>query len=164
MSYSKKQNSFHKILDRIGAFLGFLCAIHCMITPLALTILPLAGVQYLWSSEGEFWIIGSLFFFALLSAGFAVWWRRSWEVLWGFLISLSFVLSGYYLNHNLSQVHGDTGRHLENHLEHIQHQSSTLGIILSLLGGIGLITFHLRSLRHKPEHTCCHNDSLQTHS
>lgn len=44
--------------DKVGASLSFACAIHCAITPLLLTFLPLWGLSFLASHELEFALIG----------------------------------------------------------------------------------------------------------
>jgi hypothetical protein len=43
---------------RIGAFLAIACAIHCALTPIAITILPLAGLSFLSSHWAEFIMLG----------------------------------------------------------------------------------------------------------
>ena len=49
-------------LDRLGAILGFLCAIHCAITPLSFLFVPIIGLGSLWSFKGEI----TLLLFALI--------------------------------------------------------------------------------------------------
>lgn len=46
-------NHIHRS-GRIGAFLAIACAIHCALTPLALTLLPLAGSSIFASHTAEF--------------------------------------------------------------------------------------------------------------
>ena len=41
------------LVDTIGAFLSFSCAIHCVAMPLLVTILPLLGLGFLASERAE---------------------------------------------------------------------------------------------------------------
>ena len=45
-------------LDRVGATASLVCAIHCAIMPLAFTLLPLIGLQFLARSWVEWTLVG----------------------------------------------------------------------------------------------------------
>ncbi|QJD98317.1 MerC domain-containing protein [Mucilaginibacter robiniae] len=49
----------YRRLDHIGISLSLLCAIHCAMLPLILTVLPLLGLGFLASEYWEIGIIGS---------------------------------------------------------------------------------------------------------
>lgn len=55
------------ILDYTGAAISWACAAHCVLTPLAVTILPLIGLSFLADEWAEWTLIGLSVTVALLS-------------------------------------------------------------------------------------------------
>lgn len=145
-------------VDRFGAVLGTLCAVHCAMTPIAITLLPLTGLGALWTSQGELCLLGLA---SLLSAP-SIWstvrlMKRSVThtqdlklSLWIFGLSWIFLILSLGLHHDLfghevAHQHGAHLHHAASHLEHNAH--SGLSIILSTMGGIGLAIAHYTSLK-----------------
>ena len=125
-------------LDRAGATASFLCAIHCAIMPLIITLLPLLGLSFL-ASEPVEW--------ALLAASATL---GSWSLCLGFRQHRSrrvFMVLGVALALLLA------GR-----LFH-EHHFGVWGPILMVLGGLTMMSAHL--LNHRLCHACkkCSADS-----
>ncbi len=118
-----------KLVDYLGSVLGVLCAVHCMLTPAIIALLPLSQLAILWSEDAEHILFGSIAVLATFSAVLSVWKTRSWTLFFAFTISLSMMLIGHHLN--------------ENH----EAQGFSLGLMISVIGGIGLTFCHLRHLR-----------------
>lgn len=45
-------------LDRVGATASMLCAIHCALMPMVITLLPLVGLSFLASEKAEWTLLG----------------------------------------------------------------------------------------------------------
>ncbi len=71
--------------DRIGAWAGTACAIHCGLTPLALALMPALGG---WLVAGEAWHLGFLGFLTLLALTTTMlgWRRHRRFYAWAFLV------------------------------------------------------------------------------
>ncbi len=136
-------NARQKLVDYLGSVLGVLCAVHCMLTPAVIALLPLSQLAILWTEDAEHLLFGSIAILATFSAVLSVWKTRSWSLFFAFSISLSMMLIGHHLN--------------ESH----EAQGFSLGLMISVLGGVGLTFCHLRHLRgvwfFKPAiHEGCH--------
>ena len=140
--HSHSDSRLRKILDYSGASLGFICTIHCLITPLAIGALPIAGLSVLWTEEGESALLLGLLFFAVLSGGIAVWRTRAWKIAGGFVLSLTFLFSAHLM------------------IDH--HRDQSIHLALSLLGGLGLISCHLWSLRRQRDRACCQPEGIHS--
>ena len=124
--------TIRKMLDYIGATLGVICAVHCMITPVAIMVLPSLGLGLgvLWTEEGEEALLIGLLCFACLSGVISVWRSQAWRILIGFLISLMLLFTAHLIGHE-----------------------SMWSLPISLTGGFGLISCHLWSIRQ--QQLCC---------
>ena len=70
----------HSLVDNVGACLSFTCAIHCMATPLLITVLPLVGLGFFLSESVELVIIAVT---AGLAVGSLTWGyrhHRKWRI------------------------------------------------------------------------------------
>ena len=56
-----------KLIDKIGISASILCAIHCFLTPVLITVAPLVGLGFLFNESVENIIIVSAFSLALFS-------------------------------------------------------------------------------------------------
>ena len=124
-------------LDRAGATASFLCAIHCAVMPLIITMLPLLGLSFL-ASEPVEW--------GLLAASATL---GSWSLCLGFRQHRSrrvFLVLGAALAFLLA------GRLFE------EHQFGIWGPIAMVLGGLSMMSAHL--LNHRLCHACkvCSSD------
>lgn len=133
-------------LDRAGAVASFLCAIHCALMPLVVTLLPLLGLSFL-ASEPVEW--------ALLAASATL---GSWSLCLGFRqhrsrrvfmilgVALALLVAGRIFH----QPHF-YGFHVGEHHSHERHFGAW-GPILMVLGGLTMMSAHL--LNHRLCHAC----------
>ena len=127
-------------LDRAGATASFLCAIHCALMPLVITMLPLLGLSFL-ASEPVEW--------ALLAASATL---GSWSLCLGFRQHRSrrvFMVLGVALALLLA------GR-----LFH-EHHFGIWGPVLMVFGGLAMMSAHL--LNHRLCHACQRCNSENCH-
>jgi hypothetical protein len=115
-----------KIIDYLGSVLGLLCAIHCMLTPALIALINMTQLAFFWSEEGEHLLFISIVILATTSAILSVWKTRSYALFITFMISLAMM----YFGHELQD-----------------HENSSLGLVISVFGGLGLTFSHLRNLR-----------------
>lgn len=111
--------------DRLGTIASFLCAVHCAITGIAVSVLSVIGFTYLQSPLLEWGFLG----FALVFGGWAV--VRGYGIHKAFTPALIFV-AGFLLlvvSHVVEPRRPDGG-------------STGYAELLSVLGGICLISFH----------------------
>lgn len=112
-------------LDKVGATASFICAIHCFITGVAFGLLPVIGLGFF----NSLW-------FDLLFIGLAL------------SVGLFAIPMGYRRHHKfmpaLVFVFGLTCIGLGHFV--FGHES-VLGTVLSVLGGLSLVTFHLLNSR-----------------
>lgn len=128
--------SVRRWVDYLGASVGFLCAVHCALTPVALILTPISGVGFLWSEEGEHLMLWSLIALALVSGGASAIRSRNLAVTLGFCASLSLL----FISHEVMEGEHD--------------HTLSLGLVLSLLGGVGVTLCHLWSLKLRRGQTC----------
>ncbi|MFO0744354.1 MAG: MerC domain-containing protein [Myxococcota bacterium] len=112
------------LLDRFGAFLGIACAIHCIVVPLALGVLPTLGLGFLAHEGVDLAIVAT----ASLAAVVAAWlgWRthRDARIVLGFVASIGLLV-----------------------LAHAIGESHVGARALSVCGGIGLAATHFWNTR-----------------
>ena len=146
-------------LDQWGASLGFLCAIHCALTPLSMLFVPIFGLGTFWTLKGEIFLLSFAFIFMIPS--FISAWRRgqSTLILSAFLASWILLGTAFYLK--LQEPHDDPiGDQHHHETAQLVHTHSTQSIILSVLGGLGLMSAHIMNLRRRKEahQSCCAHD------
>ncbi len=130
--FSEKTDSW----DKLGIFLSGLCAVHCLLTPILLIALPMAGEIF----ESE-WVHGLMALFILPIGLYAFWsgykHHRQWKVLTMGCVGLFLVLGELVLPHEF--VH------------EIGHHTPTI------LGSTLLIFAHVLNRRaclcHRPDHS-----------
>lgn len=121
--------------DKVGVSLSFLCAIHCAITPLLLTFLPLWGLGFLASHELEFALIA----LSLLIAGYVLW--KDYRNIHQNLLPASLAILGFVLIFS----------------GHVFH---SLEILFAVFGGM-IVTFSylLNWKINQKMKACCHEDN-----
>lgn len=90
-----KSNS--KIIDRIGFSVSILCAIHCALMPVLITMLPLLGLQFVGSSYFELIIMAASLLLAVGSLKGSRHNHRSYRPLLLVVIGFSLMLTGHIL-------------------------------------------------------------------
>lgn len=117
------------LLDRLGAVLGFLCAIHCLAVPLFLGALPALG--FLADHAFDLTLIGVAAVVAFFSARSGLKSHGDKRVALGFLGAVVLLALGHLLG-----------------------EESLLGRIPSIIGGFALFALHLANLRLS-RRACC---------
>lgn len=117
------------LLDRLGAVLGFLCAIHCLAVPLFLGALPALG--FLADHAFDLTLIGVAAVVAFFSARSGLKSHGDRRVAFGFLGAVVLLALGHLLG-----------------------EESLVGRIPSIIGGFALFALHLTNLRLS-RRACC---------
>ncbi|MBL8785299.1 MAG: MerC domain-containing protein [Deltaproteobacteria bacterium] len=112
------------LVDRLGAFLGLACAIHCIAMPLLLGVLPALGLSFLADHVFDLVIV-------ILASIFAFFAARS----------------GLRAHGDRRIVKGFAAAVLLLALGHLVGEESLVGRIPSVLGGLTLATVHFLNLR-----------------
>jgi hypothetical protein len=149
-----KKSTLH-ILDNIGFSLSTLCAIHCLIFPFLLILLPLVGMAFFLNATAEkVFVVGSVLLAALsLYYGFRH--HKSWKPFALYLVSATFLLTAtFFMEH--SHAHSDNhlvaNAQAEAHKNHDHDheepskenrpQGHPLTLAIVVLGGIGIAFSH----------------------
>jgi hypothetical protein len=118
--------------DKLGAYASAICAVHCLLTGLALGLLSVAGLKFLASTGAEAAFVLMAFTLGVIAVWHGVRRHRSWIPAAIFIGGLLFILVSHF-----GFGHTHDGRH---------HPMSTL---LSVLGGLALVGFHVTNHRLK---------------
>ena len=70
----------HSLVDNVGACVSFTCAIHCMATPLLITVLPLVGLGFFLSESVELMIVIVAVGLAVGSLTWGYRHHRKWQI------------------------------------------------------------------------------------
>lgn len=94
MSMEKQQTRFTRKIDKLGACLSSLCALHCLVTPVLFGALSTLGLGFLLSERVELALFAVAVALAVMSA--ALGWRahRRMAVLLAFIAAIATVLTG----------------------------------------------------------------------
>jgi hypothetical protein len=125
-------------MDRVGACLSALCAIHCAVTPLLLAILPAAGIAFIGNEALEKGYIAVSLLMAAASHGWGFRIHRKRRVLFTLGMAVLFILAGQFL------------------------APSSREWIFMVMGGAGLTVSHFlnRALCHRC--LLCHHEESPT--
>jgi hypothetical protein len=136
-------------LDKVGACASAICAVHCLLTGVALGLLSVLGFGFLGHP-----LVDSLFVaIAVLVGAFAlrhgIRCHRSYVPAAFFTIGL-FAIAAAHLS-GLGEVAG-------------RHSHGLQQTVLSVVGGGCLVLFHWLNLRLQKAKTCCGEGKICTHS
>ncbi|PCJ52589.1 MAG: hypothetical protein COA79_23580 [Planctomycetota bacterium] len=163
-------------LDNIGITLSILCAVHCLVLPLFLVLLPTIGLSFLLNETAEKVFIGCSILFALMTLIFGYRIHREKKSFITFTIgSVMLIVATFGFNHShfineKKDSHAKTT--LEDNKHHEEHghaheghhhaeekhltinsrpQDSSLGLFLLVIGALFLASSHFinRSLCNK---------------
>jgi hypothetical protein len=153
-------------LDKVGTLASFLCAIHCAIMPLVITLLPLLGLSFLASEPVEWALL-------LLSAGFGTASvclgfkeHRSRKVFAVLGIGIMLLVAGRIVHHiPFGALEAVDAHHNHNHAHGLETDHAGKGafgpsVILMVLGGFTMMGAHIlnqmlcRSCRKCSDHDC----------
>jgi hypothetical protein len=128
------------LVDRLGALASFACAVHCVLTGVAIGFLSVAGLGFLAGPEADIAFLVA----AVLIGGLAVWqgYRRHRSFLPASLYvgGLLLVIVGHFVI-----GHGDAG-----------HGNRLVTSLLAAVGGLMLVVFHFVNMRLGHRCSVCH--------
>lgn len=128
-------------LDRVGAYASAICAVHCLITGVALGLLSVVGLGFLGSPAAE---LG--FFLVTVSIG-SVALIHGHRKHHSIVPALIFVCGlGALLVSHFGFGHGHAG----------EGEQTTAGTFLNVVGGSSLVIFHILNQRLQHRCTCGH--------
>lgn len=81
-------------LDRVGATASLMCALHCAIMPLVITLLPLIGLQFLAQEWVEWLLVASAAIIGVTSLCFGFKKHQSWQALHLLGVGLTMIVLG----------------------------------------------------------------------
>lgn len=135
----------HVSLDKVGAIASFVCAVHCLLTGVALGILSIVGLGFFASP----WVDRTFISIAFLVGAAAAWhgYRKHGSTIPAlmFVVGLAMVLWSRF---GVAHDHGGT---------HSGGLAHTVGTVLSVIGGLLLVSFHIVNMRlqHKCRCSAC---------
>lgn len=118
----------HSMLDKVGAGASFLCAIHCSILPVAVSLLPIIGLSWLADENIERCFLAISAFLGIFS------------LCWGFSVHRKM--------HALAVLATGIGLMAVGHIA----EDTTWGVVVAVAGGLSIATSHL--INHKLCTTC----------
>jgi hypothetical protein len=124
--------------DKIGAVASAICAVHCLITGVALGLLSVIGLGFIGSVPAEIAFIS----IAVLVGGWAIFHgvkrHHSWLPAGIFVLGLLFVAISHFVFPHHHRVGAASG----------------WGTVFSVLGGLCLVSFHLVNLKMQKGCSC----------
>lgn len=127
-------------LDRAGATASFLCAIHCALMPLIVTLLPLLGLSFLASEPVEWALLASSATLGSSSLCLGFRKHRKRQVFMVLGIALALLVAGRIFH---------------------EHHFGVWGPVFMVLGGFTMMGAHL--LNHRLCHSCAQCSSHPCH-
>ena len=132
------------ILDKVGACASAICAVHCILTGVALGLLSSLGFGFF----GNLWVDIGFVGVAVLVGGVALWHgvkrHGSYLPALFYIMGLVAILFAHFedFSHGLPI--------------HSEHGHSVLATVLSVAGGVCFVMFHVLNLRmqHSSDCTC----------
>ena len=84
-------------LDRVGALISFTCAVHCVVFPVLLVLLPWLGATFLFDRKIEFFFIGGSIFLATLSYSYGFHFHRKMHLMMLLYLCTGMIVAGKLL-------------------------------------------------------------------
>lgn len=132
-------------MDKVGAVASFICAVHCLLTGVALGILSIVGLGFF----ANLWVDRSFISIAFVVGAAAAWhgYRKHGSTTPAimFVAGLAMVMwSRFGVPHDHDGAHAGGLAH-------------TIGTVLSVAGGLLLVSFHIVNMRlqHKCRCSAC---------
>jgi drug/metabolite transporter (DMT)-like permease len=131
-----------RMIDRIGAVASAVCAVHCVLTGIALGLLSYVGLGFMGSPIADAIFLGIAVVIAVIAIVHGVRRHNSYKPAMVFSIGLVMVVLGHFVLHRHSQAG--------------VHQADILSSLFSVSGGMCFVLFHVMNLRMKPACDCRH--------
>jgi hypothetical protein len=135
-------DSRSKLWDRVGACASALCAVHCVLTGVALGLLSSLGLGFF----GNIWV--DVFFVLTAVVVGAIAMRH------GIKKHGSFVPASFYVLGLVSVLVAHFEDFSHGWPVHQQHHHGVVPTILSVVGGTCFVLFHVLNLRLQHQHDC----------
>ncbi len=129
--------------DRVGALVGFLCALHCALLPFLLGVLPALGLGFLAGVELELTLLAVAGVVAAVAVVHALRRHRRRGVVAGLVAGFACLTAGVLVE-DQHQAHGTPAAE-GSHAHPGEH--SLLSTLLSIAGGLLLAVSHVRNSR-----------------
>ena len=139
-------------LDRWGALLGLLCAVHCALTQISVFLAPVFAVGLLWTEQGELVLLGFALLCTLPSMISARRYQNGVKIISLFLLSWFLLIGTKSVEYFAHNKHGVERSALIAQEARLQtqinsHEHDPLNLSLAVLGGLGLAAAHTLNLR-----------------
>jgi hypothetical protein len=113
MITSAKHTHDKNNIEKVGFYLSLICAIHCIATPIIITLLPFLGSSFINNHSWEIWFIGG----SLILAGVLLWsdFRKHHNRLPMYLLIVSMLVKVFeiaWLRHQFEFLTGTLGASL----------------------------------------------------
>lgn len=128
-------------IDKIGAGASAVCAVHCVLTGVALGLLSTAGFGFLASRTAELVFLSTAIVVGVIALWHGSRFHRSFVPALFFIGGLAFIALGHFVFGGVRDAHG-----------HIHGPSW-----FNVAGGICLVMFHTVNLRLQHQRGCCHD-------
>lgn len=134
------------ILDKVGACASALCAVHCVLTGVALGLLSSLGFGFF----GSFWVDAIFVLTAVVVGAVAL--RHGIKRHGSYVPALFYILGlvAVVIAHFEDFSHGWP--------VHEHHHHGVLPTVMSVIGGLSFVMFHVLNLRLRHRCTCCSHE------
>ena len=132
-------------LDRIGAIASAICAVHCLLTGVALGLLSYAGLGFMGSVTADVIFLAVAVSIAAIAIVHGIRKHHSYKPAMVFVLGLFCVVMGHFvLRHDHSVGQTDV------------HTADIFSTVFSVCGGLCFVIFHVLNLRLQHQCGCKH--------
>ena len=149
---SSNNHSHFLWLDRIGVGMALICAVHCLLTPILIVLLPIIASTFWVAGDFHFWML--LMVLPLTTFSFFMGCKKHHDVLLVIFafIGVAFLFSGVWFG--CSSCNG--GHHFPS-LSDFSKFPHGFESVFTTIGGFLLVLAHFRNYRLCRKSSCDHN-------
>lgn len=138
-----------KVWDKVGACASAICAVHCVLTGVALGLLSSLGLGFF----GSLWVDFAFVGIAVVVGAIAMW--------HGIRKHGSYIPALFYVGGLIAILVAHFEDFSHSAPVHAVHRHGAVTTVLSIMGGLCFVTFHILNLRlqHIHDHKCTCSDS-----
>jgi hypothetical protein len=133
------------VWDRIGAVASAICAVHCLLTGVALGLLSYAGLGFMGSVTADLIFLGVAVSVAVIAIVHGIRKHHSYRPAMVFVLGLISVVLGHFVLHH---------EHAANETQ--LHLADIASTVFSVSGGLCFVIFHVMNLRMAQTCGCKH--------